>query len=125
MKIKFKHVAFVSLLVAGIGLEVGGIFLPPLIPVGAVCLAGAIAMTRAKRKKENTDDVNDVVQNPPLRAENQQQGDSGSELDVNVSVKHKRNRKHDNKMSIKPEREHKEHDGVSEDEKSEKSRLKI
>jgi hypothetical protein len=46
MLMKLKKVAFYGLLVAGVGLCVGGVFVPPLIPVGATLLAGAVAVAQ-------------------------------------------------------------------------------
>jgi hypothetical protein len=41
-----KDVAFWALIVSGVGCCVGGAFFPPLIPVGAALLSGAIAIAR-------------------------------------------------------------------------------
>lgn len=102
MKVKFKHVAFVSLLVAGIALEVGGIFLPPLIPVGAVCLAGAIAMTKVKKKgKDNAQ----AMAQPQTETELDNQSNSSDELKVDVSVHHKKRKNRGLQFALNADKE--------------------
>lgn len=101
MKIKFKHVAFAGLLVAGVGLTVGAVFLPPLAPAAVACIAGAVAMTKLKKKKEAKEaNANPVVQQKEdLRDD--KRSDSGDELKVDVSVHHKKRSHRDSQLAFK------------------------
>jgi len=46
MRINKKRVVFYSLLVVGLGLCIGGVFVPVLFPVGSACIVGAVAVAQ-------------------------------------------------------------------------------
>jgi hypothetical protein len=104
-----KDVAFWALIVSGVGCCVGGAFFPPLIPVGAALLSGAIAIARdAPPSSERNTQAHQ-----PNRADDNQSSSSGENVDVNVQVDlthrhHARSRQFTDPIPNEPNIEHKE-----------------
>lgn len=84
-----RKVSFYALLVVGVGLCVGGVFVPVLLPVGAACISGAIAVAQAQRG--TTEDLPEQnhphLQNEQTEPENKTLDDgSDGSLEVNIHI---------------------------------------
>jgi hypothetical protein len=104
-----KDAAFWACIVSGIGFCVGGVFMPPLIPVGVVLLTGAIAIAKDTAPVV----VQNILEHRPHHADDNQSSSSGENVGVNVQVDlthrhHTRSRQFTDPIPNQPDIEHKE-----------------
>lgn len=87
-----KKIIFYALLVCGIGLCVGGVFVPLLIPVGAAVLAGAVivAQNLSEHNAPQPQQV-DPVHPPTLEIEIPARNSPASDsLEVDLHIEHRK-----------------------------------
>ena len=86
-----KKVAFYSLLVVGVGLCVGGIFVPVLLPVGSACIAGAIAVAQGQDRQVLPQPLPSDNRSDMPESESKPLSDkSDSNLEVDLHIAHHR-----------------------------------
>ena len=87
-----KKIAFYALLVSGVGLCIGGVFLPPLIPVGAALIAGAVSVGQnLVQSNEPRSQQADPVHPPiPEIATVEKDSPSSDSLEVDLHIGHRK-----------------------------------
>lgn len=90
MKIKPKTIAFWGSLIAGVGLSIGGIFVPPLMAGGLACFSVALALA----KDTDPDNQQTAPANRDQANADNQSSSSGENVGVDVHVDVNRHHRH-------------------------------
>ncbi len=80
-----RKAVFYGLLVAGVGLCVGGIFVPPLIPVGAALIAGAVSVGQ-NLVQSNRSEARD---RPQVAASENKPPQCDDNIEIDVHIEHR------------------------------------
>ncbi len=95
---RYKKAAFATLIIAGIGFGIGAAFVPPLIALSTICLAGAVAVLRVEPRAER-------LEHPgrPLAHDNDipRSDSSGENLEVDLHI-HGRRMHHHPRPLVEP-----------------------
>jgi hypothetical protein len=80
---RYKKAAFATLIVAGIGFGIGAAFVPPLIALSTICLAGAVAVLRVEPREARPEALARPV---APDNDNPRSDSSGENLEVDLHI---------------------------------------
>ncbi len=104
---KLKKATFYSLLIVGVGLCIGGVFVPPLIAVGAAVLAGAVAVAQTIPQPIDVQlqpaPLIRPESNPILRISPRNQSDESLEIELHIERRRHRRPFQSHQFPVQPD----------------------